>query len=58
VINNCCISFLGIDYHSLITCFVKKFLLMLSLDLENKKCFVLTKDDASDGMGIFTKKNL
>jgi hypothetical protein len=25
VINNCCISFLGIDYHYLITCFVKNF---------------------------------
>jgi hypothetical protein len=39
VLHNCCISFLEVDYHSLITCFVKKFL-MLSLALEKQMfCF-------------------
>jgi hypothetical protein len=39
VINNCCISFLGTVYHSLIPDLLKSFL-MLSLDLENKMiCF-------------------
>jgi hypothetical protein len=30
---------------------------MLSLALENKNVLVLTKDDASDGMGCFQKNN-
>jgi hypothetical protein len=39
VINNCCISFLGTDYHSLIPVLLKNFL-MLSFALENKMfCF-------------------
>jgi hypothetical protein len=25
VLHNCCISFLEVDYHSLITCFIKRF---------------------------------
>jgi hypothetical protein len=32
-----------------------KGFLMLSLALENKNVLVLTKDDASDGMGHFQK---
>jgi hypothetical protein len=32
-----------------------KGFLMLSLALENKNVWVLTKDDASDGMGCFQK---
>jgi hypothetical protein len=31
---------------------------MLSLALENKKTLFKTKDDASDGMGCFSKINL
>jgi hypothetical protein len=56
VINNCCISFLGTVYHSLILVLRKSFL-MLNLALE-KKCFVLNKDDASYGMGSFQRKDL
>jgi hypothetical protein len=56
VLNNCCISFLGTDYHSLIPVLLKSFL-MLSLALE-KKCFVLNKDDASYGKGSFQRKDL
>jgi hypothetical protein len=33
-----------------------KGFLMLSLALENKNVLVLTKDDASDGMGCFQNK--
>jgi hypothetical protein len=32
-----------------------KDFLMISLALENKNVLVLTKDDASDGMGCFQK---
>jgi hypothetical protein len=53
--NYYCISFLGTVYPSLITCFAKKVFLMLSLALEDKNVLVLTKDDASDGMGCFQK---
>jgi hypothetical protein len=35
MLNNCCISFLGTNYHSLIHVLLKSFL-MLSLALENK----------------------
>jgi hypothetical protein len=35
VLNNCCIPFLGTDYHSLIPSLLKSFL-MLSFALENK----------------------
>jgi hypothetical protein len=39
VLNNCCISFLGTDYQSLIPVLLKSFL-MLSFALENKMfCF-------------------
>jgi hypothetical protein len=39
VLHNCCISYLEIDYHSLIPVLLKK-ILMLSLALENKMfCF-------------------
>jgi hypothetical protein len=31
---------------------------MLSLAIEKTKCFVLTKDDASSGMGCFSKIKL
>jgi hypothetical protein len=54
--NNCCISFLGTAYHSLIPILLKTFL-MLSLALENKM-FCFNKDDASYGMGSFQKKRL
>jgi hypothetical protein len=55
VMNYYCISFLGTVYPSLITYFAKKVFLMLSLALEDKNVLVLTKDDASDGMGCFQK---
>ena len=54
MLNNCCIPFLGTDYHSLIPVLLKSFL-MLSVALENKNVLVLTKDDASDRMGCFQK---
>jgi hypothetical protein len=39
VLNNCCIPFLGTDYHSLIPVLLKSFL-MVSVALENKMfCF-------------------
>jgi hypothetical protein len=39
VLNNCCIPFLGTDYHSLILVLLKSFL-MLIFALENKMfCF-------------------
>jgi hypothetical protein len=43
-----------IDYSSLITCFVKKFL-MLSLALEKQMFCFKQKDGASDGLGCFQK---
>jgi hypothetical protein len=56
VINNCCISFLGTVYHSLIHVLLKSFL-MLSLALENKM-FCFNKDDALYGIGSLQKKRL
>ena len=55
VLNNCCIPFLGTDYHSLIPIYLEVF---WCLDLPYKKCFVLNKDDASYGMGSFQRKDL
>ena len=56
MINNCCISFLGSVYHSLIPVLFKSFL-MLSLALKTNFLF-LNKYDASYGMGSFQKKGL
>jgi hypothetical protein len=56
VIDNCCISFLGTDYHSLIPVLFKSFL-MLSLALENKMfCFKQRCCFIWDGK--FSKKRL
>jgi hypothetical protein len=54
MLHNCCISYLEIDYHSLIHVLLKKFSDAQSC-FRKQKCFVLTKDDASDGMGCFQK---
>jgi hypothetical protein len=56
VINNCCISFLGIVYHSLIPVLLKSFL-MLSLALENKM-FFKTKMMLQMGWEVFKRKVL
>jgi hypothetical protein len=56
VLNNCCISFLGTVYHSLIPVLFKSFL-MLSLALENKmSCFKQRWCFIWDGK--FSKKRL
>jgi hypothetical protein len=57
VLNSCCISFLGTDYHPLIPVLLKSFL-MLSLGLENKMFCFKQKDDASYGMESFQRKYL
>jgi hypothetical protein len=47
-------SFLGIDYHFLIPVLLGYFSDAWSC-FRKQKCFVLTKDDASDWMGYFQK---
>jgi hypothetical protein len=56
MLNNCCISFLGTDYHSLKPVLFKSFL-MLSLALENKMC-CLKKIWCFIWDGKFSKKRL
>jgi hypothetical protein len=57
VLNNCCISFLGIDYHSLIPILLKSFL-MLSFALENKMFCFKQKMMLHMGWEFFSKKRL
>jgi hypothetical protein len=49
---------IGVECYTIAAFPTLKSFLVLSVALENKKYFVLTKDDASDGLGILTKKNL
>jgi hypothetical protein len=55
VLNNCCISFLGTDYQSLIPVLLKNFL-MLSFALENKMFWFKQKMMLHMGGKVFKEK--
>jgi hypothetical protein len=57
VLNNCCISFLGTDYHSLIPILLKGFL-MLSFALENKMFCFKQKVMLHMGWEFYKRKDL
>jgi hypothetical protein len=57
VLNNCCIPFLGTDYHSLLPDLLKNFL-MLSFALENKMFCFKQKVMFHMGWGILQRKDL
>jgi hypothetical protein len=57
VLNNCCISFLGTVYHSLIHVLLKSFL-MLSLALEKKRFCSKQKMMLHMGWEVFKRKDL